>query len=456
MNQRSDNHVPEELRQKVRERIKSVLQSMREVPFEAVNVEEDILSYFAPYYLSREKTEPRLPRLRELTPEEAAAAEKAARKLWPEMFEMDYDPAKTKPYQYNISIEEMPASATKEDIDALKTAIRELEKRLPTEEEDIERSAKGVRIVKAETQDESKAKSAKALFTKEGILEEVRKKLRRSPQLIADTLYACNMWLDFAPWPYDQWTEEGFRDFEDFLASPDRNKGKGYTKETQVKMLHKTKYCFDICKVDWPKITTRAEESDVESLPFETREIKMMVDAAKADKLLPAQAAYLAISTVFGLRCEELTKICHPGPEGGRKDPNDIDYDGKRIFIRTVKGGDKRWQALPDEIVPYLKQYDFKRAYSPDRFAEMCGLIETKAGVIHISRRAWHGIRRSVDTALMVSLKENNIENASDDVRMFMRWKLSADMEKRYDKEDKLKNDRLVFKYHPLLAMWRD
>jgi hypothetical protein len=423
MNQGSDNHLPEELREKVLQQVSEALDATggRPLPLDKLEVTKKILDSFAEFWHREKGVE--LPPAAGWT----LIQEITGITVLPEVGE-----ELARPVTLEDILEAMPDIVAKAVDEELKKA-------------------------QARVAAERKAESAKTQFTKDEILKEVRKKLRRSPGgHIQDTLYACNMWLDFAPWPYDQWTEEIFRNFEDFLASPDRNKGKGYTKETQVKMLGMTKHCFDICKVDWPKITTKAEESDVEALPFETREIKMMVDAAKADKLLPAQAAYLAISTVFGLRSEELTKICHPGPKDGRKDPNDIDYDGKRIYIRTVKGGDKRWQALPDEIVPYLKQYDFKRAYDPDSFARMCGLIETKAGVVHISRRAWHGIRRSVDTALMVSLKENNIENASDMVKMFMRWKLSADMEKRYDKEDKLKNDRLVFKYHPFLAMWRD
>jgi len=428
MNQGSDNHLPEELREKVLQQVSEALDATggRPLPLDKLEVTKKILDSIAQYWDKGVE----LPSAGGWNLVEEVTGITVLPEVGEEL---------ARPVTLEDILEAIPAIVAKVVAEQLKNAVPAL-------------TAEGIGLAVAAR----KAESAKTQFTKEGILEEVRKKLRRKPQLLADTLYANKMWLDFAPWPYDQWTEEGFRDFEDFMASPDRNEGKGYTKETQVKMLHKTKYCFDICKVDWPKITTRVEESDVEALPFETREIKMMVDAAKADKLLPAQAAYLAISTVFGLRSEELTKICHPGPKDGRKDPNDIDYDGKRIYIRTVKGGDKRWQALPDEIVPYLKQYDFKRAYDPDSFARMCGLIETKAGVVHISRRAWHGIRRSVDTALMVSLKENNIENASDMVKMFMRWKLSADMEKRYDKEDKLKNDRLVFKYHPFLAMWRD
>lgn len=167
-----------------------------------------------------------------------------------------------------------------------------------------------------------------------------------------------------------------------------------------------------------------------------------------------ADRAYLALSTVYGLRRVELTNI--------RAD--DIHLDDRTIHIATAKHGRERTHMIPDQIVPYLRAYDF------DKPASMRGLLvvwrraEHFAGMRHIKDVGWHSVRRTLDTLLLHS------GIAETTVMSFMRWKqkTSSNMAFRYsaqtfvgrgEKTRKLgasflKVDEEVFAKHPFLEAW--
>lgn len=168
-------------------------------------------------------------------------------------------------------------------------------------------------------------------------------------------------------------------------------------------------------------------------------EIAVMIGAAKEGRLAADEAAFLALSTTYGLRREEMKRIA----------PNDVDYDVGSIFIRTAKGGDPRPHKMAPEIIPYLKGHNFNQEYSLFSLSRLYILIGHKAGVIHCEGAGWHSIRRRLDALLMDKLP-------IPAVRLFLRWKVrsSSDMPLRYYSKDLDENDTEVLAVHPFTKIW--
>lgn len=165
------------------------------------------------------------------------------------------------------------------------------------------------------------------------------------------------------------------------------------------------------------------------------------------------ERAFLALSTTYGLRKEEMVQLTTA----------DVNTNGKTIHIATVKYGRERTHLIPDEIIPYLEQYDFSTKISDSTLYTIWYRIEYKIGMKHIDQVCWHSVRRTVDTLLADHLPPNTI-------RMFLRWKkaTSSDMVFRYSalkfvgKEGTTTKvigeardvDTKVFEVHPFLKYW--
>jgi len=194
---------------------------------------------------------------------------------------------------------------------------------------------------------------------------------------------------------------------------------------------------WDVGKRANPKV----EASDVvkPSLTFE--EMEKMVLAAKSGVLEPAECLFLALSSIYGLRREELYRL--------RREH--FDLDNRTFWVDTAKGGEKRYQLLCDEVVPYVENHDFDAYYSPFKVSWYFGRICDKAGVERRQGMGWHSGRRLLDTLLIDQFGELP-------AKIFLRWRLSASaaMELRYYTRDPIAVDREVLEKHPVLELWRD
>lgn len=293
--------------------------------------------------------------------------------------------------------------------------------------------------------DKLAAKDEPPELTREEIVTQFLENLHGSiDQVKASRLGYCNMWLDFANCPPSQWDKSLLNRYQDFLASPEQNKGKGYSKATQGKILEIAKQVFIAAGpgVKWPlgkRHTIKVRKSDMKTPALKLADVNKMIIAAKDDKLTIPQAAFLALATVYGLRREEITRIRE----------QDIDYEMGRITIRTAKEGEEREHLLASEIVPYIERHNFDQARSPSVLTKMYREMERKADVPHMERAGYHAIRRPLDTELLRRLKYV-------DVKRFLRWKLSGEMPLYYDKSDPVELDPEVFRHHPFLPMWRE
>jgi integrase len=187
-----------------------------------------------------------------------------------------------------------------------------------------------------------------------------------------------------------------------------------------------------------------------------SRTIKMMIEAAKNGKLSPNEQCFIALSTIYGLRREELANL----------QPADIKLRSSAIYIATVKSGRERYHLIPAEIKPYLAAHDFNERYAVATVSQMFKRILTKsgAGELRKKRLGWHAIRRAVLDGLI----DNGVNVLA--ARAFLRWKgagremamparyfgnVIEDVGETEPVLDEAKNDEGIFEKHPFLPFWQ-
>lgn len=193
---------------------------------------------------------------------------------------------------------------------------------------------------------------------------------------------------------------------------------------------------WDMGKRSAPKVRSEDEVKPPSTLD----ELRAVTAAAKAGVLTPAETAYSVLSTVYGLRREELCRVR----------PEHLSFADKTIYVLTAKGGEQRHQLLCDEVIPYLWEYRFPEEYSPFRMSAMYWKIWDKAGLKPKDGSGWHSPRRYLDTALVNLFGELW-------AHIFLRWKISSSslMTERYYSQDPLEIDREILERHPVVALWR-
>jgi len=167
--------------------------------------------------------------------------------------------------------------------------------------------------------------------------------------------------------------------------------------------------------------------------------------------------AYLSLSTVYGMRRAEMLEI----------GMHSFDWRSHLLYVETVKHGRQRYHVVPEEIEPHLRAYSWPKTSLSTLsllFGEMKEVVGLDADVS--AELGWHGIRRSLDSAL----ERSHLPRV--DVVAFMRWKASQrDMAERYAMPSVVVGldsrrseisvsdedlDRRVFAAIPWLHVWRD
>jgi integrase len=184
--------------------------------------------------------------------------------------------------------------------------------------------------------------------------------------------------------------------------------------------------------------------------------IELMIMAAKSGKLFPDEQCFVALSTVFGLRREELANLR----------PADLNLRSGAIYVATVKSGRQRYHLIPQEIEQYLAAHNFGDRYAVATLSQMFKRILAKsgAGALRDRRLGWHSIRR----ALLDSLVDAGVNVLA--ARAFLRWKAAEGdmaMPSRYYGNvvvdlattgpvlEEAKGDEEIFEKHPFLPFWR-
>jgi len=216
---------------------------------------------------------------------------------------------------------------------------------------------------------------------------------------------------------------------------------------------------FNVNKLDWPFRRGEAPligQRDEYKPALDPELIKIMVEAAKNGRLDISSACFLALSTVYGLRREEMCDL----------EPGDVDLEANTIFINTVKFGRERYHLIPAEIKPYLEGHDFSKRYNLTQMSQLFWVVVNRSGLQSLKphRLGWHSIRHTVKTLL----DDSGLSLYA--VHDFMRWKSverQFAMDVRYHAThfvglegtrvvtQEAESDREIFEKHPLLEFWR-
>lgn len=147
--------------------------------------------------------------------------------------------------------------------------------------------------------------------------------------------------------------------------------------------------------------------------------------------------SYLALSSIYGLRRQELAEISN----------NRINKQKSTIHIRSIKHGLERDHLIPDQI-GFIKDYNFEEQKLPT-ISLLFSKIALLAGYNRESGEGWHSIRR----ALVSGLFDNEISDAS--IEFFMRWS-PKNISRRYNTQGKNPSvaDAKIFAKHPFLPFW--
>jgi len=178
----------------------------------------------------------------------------------------------------------------------------------------------------------------------------------------------------------------------------------------------------------------RAEE--ITRTIFEKRQVISLIQNRRL--LNSKEVAYLALSTTYGLRREEM---CNP---------NAPDINDGTITIHTVKGGPTTTHLIPPELSPFLQDF---RTYSTDYMSHIFLGMLRKTGVKVGAGYGWHSIRRALATELLLS------EVSALNILRYMRWsdaslKGEFGMLTIYAKKDQARIDQQIFRIHPFLPYW--
>ena len=216
---------------------------------------------------------------------------------------------------------------------------------------------------------------------------------------------------------------------------------------------------FVVNAIDWPFLRGQAPQigqRDEYKPALDPELIKIMIEAAKSGKLAADECAFLALSTVYGLRRAEMVDL---KPE---------DFASDTVFIATVKMGRQRYHLIPPEIKKYLAAHDFSQRYSLTGMDQVFWRVVNNSGLQQLKehRLGWHAIRRTVLSVL------HKVGLDPFSVHSFLRWKGGGEgdltMDTRYHATSfiglegtkvvtlEAEGDKEIFEKHPLLAMWKD
>lgn len=248
---------------------------------------------------------------------------------------------------------------------------------------------------------------------------------RRSEHTVAQYRSVCRRFLERCDGP-----SPDADDIYAFVGSRDAQATKAWTFAIVRGLFEANDWRWPLPPTAYPRIE---EQVQVQAPPASIGEL-----VAKAPTLEPDQAFYLALATIYGFRRIELGSVTAASFESR----------GRRLRVKTVKGGTERLHRVPDEIRPFL-------AHPPDksrmasamsaRFSELC-----EGCSIPLSHGAgWHSIRRSLISHLALSAPHLAV------VR-FMGWKSGGGPKifYTYARPPEEDVDRVIFEHHPFLSMW--
>ncbi len=152
--------------------------------------------------------------------------------------------------------------------------------------------------------------------------------------------------------------------------------------------------------------TPRIRQNKVVALELDRDVVIEMIEMVKA-KGEADEKAFLALSTTYGLRRQEMTGLR----------AEDLDMDNRTIQIATGKQREQRTtHTISSDIVPALSEYHFSTSISEFRLISVWYRIEWRIGLPHVDQVGWLSIRRTLYTLLRDQVPGYVLDS-------FMRWK---------------------------------
>ncbi len=190
---------------------------------------------------------------------------------------------------------------------------------------------------------------------------------------------------------------------------------------------------WDLGKRAMPKVNF----DDVNKPTLTLEEMGKIIAIVRQGKLEEPEAAFVLLAVVYGLRQGELQAVRQ----------EHIKYQEGTIWFETEKGGERRWQRLAPELVPYLQQYQFQWEYSDSRMNSMFKRIIRAAQVEDRYGMAWHSARRGIGTLLTEQFGELK-------AHIFLRWNMASSQEMALHYFGKrIEIDDEILAGHPVVAM---
>ncbi len=212
----------------------------------------------------------------------------------------------------------------------------------------------------------------------------------------------------------------------------------GYRQSSIDVMVRPVKLLAQIQGWSFPRLAMRKVRDGEISRPILSHEEVCLMIRRGKKVLSERELAYLALSSTYGLRREELSGL-------GR-------IDGK-VTVDTVKGGPVTTHVVPDEIKPYLGGYERTGVrYMSIVFRRVIKKLDI---ILPRGNYGWHAIRRALATELLYT------DVSLINLVRFMRWsdgtvKGGFGMLVIYGKRNQEEVDRSVFKVHPFLSIWSE
>jgi len=285
-------------------------------------------------------------------------------------------------------------------------------------------------------------------MNKEKILQNYGKMLAGSGRTRKLYLSYAQMFLDYAG------EDMGKETILNFL---ERLRRKGYADGSINFIFRIIRRLYATNNLEWPFRRGEApqiREDNVRALAIHPDIVAEMIEKIKKEGT-PQERAILAVASVYGTRRIELMELTQ----------DDVMIKDRVIHIKTAKHGRERMHLIPEEIVPYLADYDFNTRLSEFGIFSLWYQIEHKVGLKHTDRVGFHSLRRVLNTLLLNYLPEVVVAS-------FLRWKqrTSNVMPFRYSAQKFVGRegitttvvgqakdvDTKVFEVHPFLPYWGD
>jgi len=229
----------------------------------------------------------------------------------------------------------------------------------------------------------------------------------------------------------------------------------GISERTLTKEFIQLKKLADSNSCPWPFTSDDRPVAEEEPFApaFMPEEIETLIRAR--DKYSKGELFYVAVSTTWGLRREEMVRI--------RK----RDYNEQTIKIKIAKQKGRALRVehvIPDEINPILQDYH-PHLTNINSLSYLFYRVLDKAGIERRKGYGWHSVRRTLRTLLEWNLAENRLPLSL--VADYMGWSRTqkgivyggAPMLGVYShpeimSADPFAIDRLVLGVHPFLKHW--